>query len=433
MTYINIAARKLAGQDRLPYGVMILFLCALSVFFSGPGQTYFTSVFIEHYISDFGWSRSMISSMYSLATLLSGTLLIFVGRLSDKYSSRKVTLAAAAGLGITAMLSSFLFAPWMLFLVFFLGRINGQGTLTLTPATILPRWYIRKRAFAFSLMSLGGVIGSALIPPLNNYLINLYGWRVTWRVWAIAVWVIFLPLVWLFLFDSPKQLNLLPDFKKQQNSGTEIKAESKYEKITSWTLREAMTTFSFWGMLFVQILIPMISTGITFNFVSIMQSKNILTSEAPFLLSIIALTGLPTALLAGTIMSRIKTHHAGAVFTLVLSLSMITLIFTNGFKAAVVFAVLQGVAQGIQVVWAGLVWPNYFGTRHIGSIKGMAMTATVIASAIGPVPFAMTFDLLNTYMPALYLSLSFAVVGLVISLFSPQPHKKKIYKNAFED
>lgn len=433
MTNINKAARRLSSQSRLPYGVIILFLCALSVFFSGPGQTYFTSVFIEHYISDFGWSRSTISSMYSLATLLSGTLLIFVGRISDKYGSRKVTLAAAAGLGIAALLSSFIFAPWMLFLVFFLGRINGQGTLTLTPATILPRWYISKRAFAFSLMSLGGVIGSALMPPLNSFLINLTGWRVTWRIWAITIWVVFLPLVWLFLYDSPQQLNLLPDFKKKLESDSETKTNTKYENIASWTLREAMTTFSFWGMLFVQILIPMISTGITFNFVSIMNSKNVMTSEAPFLLSIIALMGLPTALLAGTILNRIKTHFAGAAFSLILSISMLTLIFTSDFKTAVIFAVLQGIAQGIQIVWSGLVWPNYFGTRHIGSIKGLAMTSTVIASAIGPIPFAMSFDRFNTYMPVLYLVLFLSAAGFAVSLLSPRPRKKKIYKNSFED
>jgi MFS family permease len=140
-------------------------MCSLSVFFSSPGQTYFTSVFIEHYIADFGWLRSLVSSLYSAATLISGSLLMFVGRLADKYGSRRMTMVAAVVLGLATLFNSLIVAPWMLFATFFLGRISGQGSLTLLPATILPKWFVRKRALAFSLMSLGSVIGSATLPP----------------------------------------------------------------------------------------------------------------------------------------------------------------------------------------------------------------------------------------------------------------------------
>ncbi|MDP3385728.1 MAG: hypothetical protein Q8S24_00735 [Eubacteriales bacterium] len=65
------------------YGWIIVAVGALSLFFSGPGQTYSISIFIDYYIRKFDWSRTAISSFYSIATLISGFSLPFVGRIID--------------------------------------------------------------------------------------------------------------------------------------------------------------------------------------------------------------------------------------------------------------------------------------------------------------------------------------------------------------
>ncbi|WP_337957771.1 hypothetical protein [Guptibacillus spartinae] len=70
------------------YGWYIVIVAAIAVFFSGPGQTYGVSVFIDYYIQEFGWSRSLVSGIYSTATLAAGLLLFLVGRLIDKLGQR---------------------------------------------------------------------------------------------------------------------------------------------------------------------------------------------------------------------------------------------------------------------------------------------------------------------------------------------------------
>lgn len=62
------------------YGWMIVFLAAMTIFFSGPDQTYSISIFIDAYLSHFGWSSTLISTMYLFATLLAGFLL-FIGQI----------------------------------------------------------------------------------------------------------------------------------------------------------------------------------------------------------------------------------------------------------------------------------------------------------------------------------------------------------------
>ncbi len=63
------------------YGWVVLIIAAFSYFFSGPGPTYSISIFINHYIEKFNWSRSLISSLYSMATLISGLICILLKEL----------------------------------------------------------------------------------------------------------------------------------------------------------------------------------------------------------------------------------------------------------------------------------------------------------------------------------------------------------------
>ena len=37
----------------------MVIVSSLVIFFSGPGQTYSVSVFIDSYINEYGWSRSV--------------------------------------------------------------------------------------------------------------------------------------------------------------------------------------------------------------------------------------------------------------------------------------------------------------------------------------------------------------------------------------
>lgn len=105
--YISMNNNKLVEQKPIKtpfyYGWVVLVVAALGLFFSGPGQTYSVSIFIDHYISKFGWSRSLISSFYSIATLISGLILTFVGKYIDKLGHRKMTTIISVLFALTCI------------------------------------------------------------------------------------------------------------------------------------------------------------------------------------------------------------------------------------------------------------------------------------------------------------------------------------------
>ena len=62
------------------------------------------------------------------------------------------------------------------------------------------------------------------------------------------------------------------------------------------------------------------------------------------------------------------------------------LLFSYGQSliAALVGFVFLGLASGANATLPTAFWPEFFGTKHLGSIKAAAAAAMVLGSAIGP-------------------------------------------------
>ena len=207
----SLKSSKVPFATPFYYGWVIVAVSGLGFFFSSPGQTYSISMFINEYIREFGWSRTFVSLLYSAATMLSGLLLFFVGRVIDRYGGRRMSMAIGALLALTCLWNSMVVTPVMLFIGFFLSRYLGQGSMTLIPTTVVSQWFVRKRAFAFSLMSLGGVAASTLLPPVTAWLIRTSGWQSAWRIWSLLLVVIFIPISGFLLRPTPEAVGLKPD------------------------------------------------------------------------------------------------------------------------------------------------------------------------------------------------------------------------------
>ncbi|MDF0594349.1 MFS transporter, partial [Methanotrichaceae archaeon M04Ac] len=195
-------------NKKLYYGWMIVLMSGLAFFFSAPGQTYSISVFINAYNQEFGYSSTLISSGYSIATMISGLLIIFMGKAIDRFGQRKMLIIVVIMLSITAFFNSFVSNIGMIFVGFFFLRYFGQGSMTLIPNSLVPQWFEKKRAFAISLSGIGNLIATLSIPAFNYWMITHYGWVHAWRVWSLVLLIGFVPLVILFVFNKPEDLGI---------------------------------------------------------------------------------------------------------------------------------------------------------------------------------------------------------------------------------
>ena len=79
------------------------------------------------------------------------------------------------------------------------------------------------------------------------------------------------------------------------------------------------------------------------------------------------------------------------------------------------FGLVTGLGVGAINALGGTLLPKWFGTAHIGSIKGVALSMGVGASALGPLLFSLGDDLADSYEPVVTIA---AVVTLGVAAVS---------------
>ena len=413
------------SRARLPfrspvfYGWVMVLVSSLIIFFSGPGQTYSVSVFIDSYINEYGWSRSVVSGMYSVGTFCAGMLMGFVGRLFDRVGHRKMTAVIALVFGVACVWMSLVSTVPMLLIGFFLVRLLGQGSMSLSSVTLPPQWFIKRRGVAIGVVSIGGGLSLAILPPLNTWIIQNYGWRMSWWTWAVLLWVVMAPLSYLLIRDTPEEVGLLPD----NEEAPEITEVENTIVEDSWTLREAMRTRAFWCIIYTTVVPSAIITGLVFHQISILAQAGLDPGTAALISSLMSVVRLPVALLAGPVADRVQMRYLVAFSQALLLGSMVALYMADSVTLVMVYGVLVGVLMALQGIVGGVIWPDYFGRRHLSTIRGVTMMAGVIGSALGPLPYGVAYDLFGGYSEALLASIAFPVVGVIAGLLAVKPQR----------
>lgn len=421
----QLSQHRYGWTQKLPffYGWIIVFLGALSMFFTTPGQSDSFSLFMNSFVEEFGWSRTFVSSLYSASTLLSGCLMFFVGRIVDRVGSKWVALSAAILLGIACMLISYVMSPFMLFLGFFLARLAGKGALDLSAGTLAPQWFIKRRAFSIMLVGLGGTAGAVLFPLLNTYLITTYGWRAAFRFLAGGLWLIYVPITFIFLINRPEDAGMSPDNRSHSHDGSSSTSYAHEEP--SFRQSQAIRTSAFWIIAFCIFQFSLVGTGVVLHFVSIFEEQGFSMAFAAKIMGLKPLIGLITTVLAGFILDRIRRHHyilAGACLLQVVG--YVLLAFLNSPYMAFLHALISGISGGVAIISIGVLKPNLFGRQYLGGILGVSVAINVIGSAIGPIIFGAAFDWIHGYKEIILLSSLLPLLSGILCLFIHKPMLK---------
>ena len=409
------------------YGWMMVFMSGLAFFVSAPGQTYSISVFINAYNQEFGYSSTLISSGYSIATTISGLSLIFMGRAVDRFGARRMMMVAGVMLGLSALYNSFVANIVMIFIGFFLLRYFGQGSLTLIPNALVPQWFEKKRAFSISLAGIGNLLATLSIPAFNYFMINAIGWQQAWRVWSIILLVGFVPLVYLFVVNRPEDIGIPMENDLANGDQDAVKASLVKMEKESFTLKEALKTKEFWFAGIIGMIPSMFTTGITFHFFSMMNLRGVSNDHAAIIIGLVALPAFIMPFIARLVIDRYPVNYVFSVTLVFMILSMLWLAFTvNSAFTATLFILFYGTAVAVQGVALNVLWPNYFGRLYLGSIRGSATVFMVLGSALGPLPFGVAYDLTGGYNHVIMGMILFTSITVFMALSIKKPIKKEL-------
>ncbi len=396
----EIQTEQLPRIARTPfyYGWIILAVAALASFTSAPGQTYIFSVFLDSFIEDLGISSTYISTLYLFGSLSAAGMMIIIGRSLDRFGPRIMLVVVTVLIGSGAMWLSRVETAWQLFIGFAVMRTMGQGALSLIPATMVSVWFVRKRAMALAIMSLGGAAASGVFPIYGSTLIDAYGWRTAWIAIAITAWALLIVPVVLFVRRSPESVGLLPDGVKQGTVATAARRTSSAGATErAWTLGEAAHSRALWLLMVAGTAQSLIGTGVMFHQVQIVTDKGLSTSVSAGVFGVIAPTAVAGQFIAGYLSQKFPERYLIAISQVLLVLNMLLLLQVSEPWHAYVYGALLGLNMGFLMNVLQSIWPTYFGRRHLGTIRGVTNFGTMSAAALGPLPLALAFDISGSY------------------------------------
>ncbi|MAE10702.1 MAG: MFS transporter [Dehalococcoidales bacterium] len=410
---------------RMPffYGWIILAVSALALFISGPGQTYSVSIFVDPIISDMGWTRTMVSGMYSAGSLTAGVAMILVGRLLDRYGARTMLAVVGVLFGLAALWMSSVDQPWKLYVGFALMRTLGQGSLTLIPTTLISLWFVCRRGKATAIGSLGGAASGATFPILLHKLVTDTGWRNAWQTLAYVIWIALLLPAILLVRRSPESVGLLPDGQQGQLQNGLKNDETVGVRELNFSLSEATRTRAFWLLIVAGSAFPLIGTALGFHQISLLASKGIPAGVAASVFGVMAPMQIVGIFAAGFLADRYPNRYLLAVGQGLLIIGMLWTFLISSTWQAFLWGGIMGLGAGFTMTVGTVIWPNYFGRLHLGSIRGVATAAMVAFAALGPLPFGLLFDLTGSYSLPILVFVALPVSSLVAALLARPPGK----------
>ena len=341
-------------------------------FFSSFGQTYFIAASVSEWRAAFDLSHGEFGRLYMFATLASAFCLPFIGRMVDHVSAHRMIAFVVPVLAGATLMAGYASSVLVLTVAIFLLRLFGQGMMTHMALTATGRWFEAERGRAVSLVVLGHQGGEATLPLIVSAIAIGYGYQAGWLAGALALMLFGLPFAfWAYRVPrEPHARNL--DIEKPQNL------------VRSWTRREVLRDPIFWVLLTGVLAPAFIGTTIFYHQNYLTELNNWPPQLFAISLLVLALITVGCALVTGALVDRFGARAVLPYFLFPLAASCFSLAFSGPAFTIFIVMVFLGISYGISATLFGSLWPEIYGTAHLGSIRALTVSAAVLSTAAGP-------------------------------------------------
>jgi MFS family permease len=343
----------------------------LLTFTSCIGQTFFISIFAGQIRATFGLTNGQWGGLYTLATTASAIAMIRAGALTDRYRVRDLGAWVLGGLAMAALAMALVPNLWLLVLVIFALRFTGQGMTNQLAVVAMARWFVGTRGKALAIARLGFTVGEALLPMLFVALIAVMNWRILWVVAAV-----------LALAAIPVLLALLQ--RERVPAEMSAGAEAAGMDGRHWSRGEVLRHPLFWFAVPLLIGPSAFGTALFFHQVHLVGVKGWPLLSYVALFPLYSGVSLVVMLVSGQAVDRLGTARLIPWLLLPMAAGFFLMGRVETLGGAAVAFVLLGITSGANGTVTPAFWAEFFGTRHLGSIKALAAALMVFGSAIGP-------------------------------------------------
>jgi sugar phosphate permease len=409
--------RLLSGRLPFFYGWVILG-CLCCAGFSRQGPAVATlSIFVEPLTREFGWSRAALSGAVSLGGVLAALTSPSIGPLVDRYGSRAALSLAVLVTAAAMMLLSLTQSLLVFYLLFCIARMVWAGPFELAIYGAVNNWFVARRAFATSIVTVAQAVGLVAMPLIAQLAMQHSGWRFGWlAIGLLTLMVGFLP-VWLFMVRRPEDLGLVPD----RQATVDIAAGRPQLEERNFSRREAVGTAAFWLLLLYTVLVYPVQAGVSLHQAANLIERGVAPTIAAAIVSTFSLMSAVASLACGFLPRSLPIRYPMAVIGGFLTLATLLMVGISSAGQGYIAASLFGFGIGGLLTLLPIAWADYFGRANFAAIRSVALSAQVLAQAVGPLLSGGLHDWTGNYVLSLHCFAVLSGLSTVAALMARRP------------
>ncbi|MBI3078875.1 MAG: MFS transporter [Deltaproteobacteria bacterium] len=376
---------------RLYYGWVIVGVSFLTLAVGGSTTASF-SVYYVAILKEMGWSRADTALAFSLTMLVFALGGFPIGTLLDRFGPRRLLPAGALVLGVGLLLSSGVTRLWELYL--FYGVLVGLGITLIgyIPTTVvISRWFERQRATALGVGGAGRSLGNLLLLPFYQGLIAELGWRSAYRLQAVLIAAVLIPL------------NLLLQRPPPQRPGPPASPAGD-----EWTGPRAVRSVEFWLFTALGFLGGINISAVTMHQVAFLVDQGYGAYLAATIAGVLSVTSSAGNIAGGFLADRWGRRAIYSLGAVAAAGGVVVLLLIQRDPLPLLpalYAICYGLGFGMTGSVTTALHADVFGGRHFGAIFGLIQLGSGLGGVLGPWLAGWIFDHLGSYALAFLLIL----------------------------
>ncbi|WP_317928955.1 MFS transporter [Halioxenophilus sp. WMMB6] len=366
------------------------------------------SPFIVPLENEFGWSRREISFGITIASFTNALLCMPIGMLVDKIGPRVVGLLGILLMGVAFALLGTATGSHSNWILLWLGIAFAVLFIQATVWTLaVTSRFTASRGLALAITLCGASVAATIFPPIAQYLISNFGWRMGFIGMGLG-WAALVFPVLFFFFKTAKEAKHEP-----------VVGSNPAQKILKGlTIKEGLRSPALYKLLLAGGCFSFTIIGIFVHFVPIMAALKTTGNVASTLSSLIGICSIVGRLGTGFLLDRFKGYAVGGcAFIMPLVGCLLLVVAGNNFICQVIAAMTIGLTLGAEVDVIAYLASKYFGRKNFAALYGALVGALTLGTAFGPLTAGAIYDHFKNYEPFLMISAALLAAS-AIALFS---------------
>jgi MFS family permease len=362
------------------------------------GARFVFGVVLKPLSEQFGWGRAELTGAVTVSMIVLSICQPLVGYLVDRVSPKRVLVAGLALLGLALIPFTFATEIWQIYLLY--GVLTSFGLAAASPVlatTIIGRWFTDKRALALSMATSGSAFGQLLIVPIAAWIVIQTDWETAYRVMAIALLVIAVPLTALVLRDAP-------------SPQVEVPAAEAVDAKPGVTLREALLHPTFWILGFGFLVCGWTMAFPNTHFLAYADDMGMSIMHAANTVSVTAIFSVIGSLILGIAADRTQRTGVLALTYALRGVAFALLLLLPGGNLLYVYGMVLGISWTSTTPLTAAIAADRYGPRHLGVIFGTMYTFMNLGYGAAALLDGVIFESTGSYDRALDLNV---LLGLV--------------------